>query len=322
MISELSEDIRPGQADRSPSVRLTLPAVASNVALIRQVLAGLADDLGVDTAQCADMKIAVTEACTNVVVHAYPGDYGPVETEMTLLAQGLVVSVRDRGTDFKPSMPLAPNPATQSGDSALGFGLSLIAELSDEFAIRAGASGTEVQMLFAVLSAAVPDPMRPTPDFARVFADTSQLARDGPAPGDGIMLAITPGVPTTSVFGRLISLLAARADFSIDRLSDAQLVSDALATGAAARSADQLVRIGVTERETATGSPSAFNFFASSSGARWTLSKSVPSQHSPQARQSCSPEFTPHHPGAGGRSASRGSKDPGEIFYARSPVQA
>ncbi len=249
MISELSEDIRPGQADRSPSVRLTLPAVASNVALIRQVLAGLADDLGVDTAQCADMKIAVTEACTNVVVHAYPGDYGPVETEMTLLAQGLVVSVRDRGTDFKPSMPLAPNPATQSGDSALGFGLSLIAELSDEFAIRAGASGTEVQMLFAVLSAAVPDPMRPTPDFARVFADTSQLARDGPAPGDGIMLAITPGVPTTSVFGRLISLLAARADFSIDRLSDAQLVSDALATGAAARSADQLVRIGVTERE-------------------------------------------------------------------------
>jgi serine/threonine-protein kinase RsbW len=249
VISELSEDIRPGQADRSPSVRLTLPAVASNVALIRQVLAGLADDLGVDTAQCADMKIAVTEACTNVVVHAYPGDYGPVETEMTLLAQGLVVSVRDRGTDFKPSMPLAPNPATQSGDSALGFGLSLIAELSDEFAIRAGASGTEVQMLFAVLSAAVPDPMRPTPDFARVFADTSQLARDGPAPGDGIMLAITPGVPTTSVFGRLISLLAARADFSIDRLSDAQLVSDALATGAAARSADQLVRIGVTERE-------------------------------------------------------------------------
>lgn len=249
MISELSEDIRPGQADRSPSVRLTLPAVASNVALIRQVLAGLADDLGVDTAQCADMKIAVTEACTNVVVHAYPGDYGPVETEMTLLAQGLVVSVRDRGTDFKPSMPLAPNPATQSGDSALGFGLSLIAELSDEFAIRAGASGTEVQMLFAGLSAAVPDPMRPTPDFARVFADTSQLARDDPAPADGIMLAITPGVPTTSVFGRLISLLAARADFSIDRLSDAQLVSDALATGAAARSADQLVRIGVTERE-------------------------------------------------------------------------
>jgi serine/threonine-protein kinase RsbW len=249
VISELSEDIRPGQADRSPSVRLTLPAVASNVALIRQVLAGLADDLGVDTAQGADMKIAVTEACTNVVVHAYPGGYGPVETEMTLLAQGLVVSVRDRGTDFKPSMPLAPNPATQSGDSALGFGLSLIAELSDEFAIRAGASGTEVQMLFAVLRGAFPDPVRPTPDFARVFADTSQLARDDPAPADGIMLAITPGVPTTSVFGRLISLLAARADFSIDRLSDAQLVSDALATGAAARSADQLVRIGVTERE-------------------------------------------------------------------------
>ena len=42
------------------------------------------------------------------------------------------------------------------------------------------------------------------------------------APPDGIALALSPGVPVNGVLGRLVSLLAARADFSIDRLSDAQ----------------------------------------------------------------------------------------------------
>ena len=225
-----------------------MPAAPANVAVIRQVLAGLADDLAIDAAQCADMKIAVTEACTNVVVHAYPGGQGPLETTMTVLAGSLVVSVRDRGTDFKPTLGLAPKPETP-GDAALGFGLSLIAALSDEFAIRAGASGTEIQMLFALRGSAAADPSVPATDFATVFADTSELTRDEPAPPGGIALALSPGVPVAGVLGRLVSLLAARADFSIDRLSDAQLVSDALATHAPARTADGLVRVGVTECE-------------------------------------------------------------------------
>ncbi len=145
-----------------------MPAAPANVAVIRQVLAGLADDLAIDAAQCADMKIAVTEACTNVVVHAYPGGQGPLETTMSVLAGSLVVSVRDRGTDFKPTLGLATKPETP-GDAALGFGLSLIAALSDEFAIRAGASGTEIQMLFALRGgAATVDPWVPGTDFATI----------------------------------------------------------------------------------------------------------------------------------------------------------
>jgi serine/threonine-protein kinase RsbW len=225
-----------------------MPAAPVNVAVIRQVLAGLADDLAVDAAQGADMKIAVTEACTNVVVHAYPDGRGPLETTMTVLPGSLVVSVRDRGTEFKPTLGLATKPESR-GDAALGFGLSLIAALSDEFAIRAGASGTEIQMLFALRGSATADPSAPPADFATVFTDTSQLARDEPAPPDGIALALSAGVPVTGVLGRLVSLLAARADFSIDRLSDAQLISDALATHAPARMADGLVRVGVTECE-------------------------------------------------------------------------
>ena len=54
----------------SPQVRLVMPALPANVALVRQALAGLTDELGVEPARAADMKIALTEACTNVVVHA------------------------------------------------------------------------------------------------------------------------------------------------------------------------------------------------------------------------------------------------------------
>ena len=55
----------------APDVRLSLPARAEGVAVVRQALAGLADALDFDPAVLADMKMAVSEACTNVVVHAY-----------------------------------------------------------------------------------------------------------------------------------------------------------------------------------------------------------------------------------------------------------
>jgi len=53
-------------------VRLTLPAVAENVAVVRQALTGMTEALGIGPGVLADMKTAVSEACNNVVVHAYP----------------------------------------------------------------------------------------------------------------------------------------------------------------------------------------------------------------------------------------------------------
>lgn len=216
-----------------------MPAQAANVPLVRQVLSGLLDAHNVEAALCADVKIAVTEACTNVVVHAYPDGEGPLETNMSMVPGHLLVSVRDRGLDFNP-LPHDP------GAPALGFGLALISSLSDEFSMRSGNSGTEVQMMFALSD----EPVGESPvDIGRAFAHTSQLSDDPPSPSGGIVLAMSPGAPLTGVLGRLVSLLAARADFSIDRLSDAQLVSDALATHMPRRTANGRVRIGVSENK-------------------------------------------------------------------------
>jgi anti-sigma regulatory factor (Ser/Thr protein kinase) len=215
------------------SVRLTLPARPENVAIVRQALAGMMDAIGVDPALGADMKIAVTEACANAVVHAYQGKDGPLEVLMRTDDSLLTVSVRDRGLGFKPL------PA-EDESGPLGFGLALIASLSDAFAIQGGVAGTEVLMSFQL--GGVPNgPMRPP--LGQLEADTPE------PPPRRVVLRVTAGPLAGPVLGRVVSLLAARVDFSIDRLSDAQIVSDALAAHAPERALDGHVGVAVIEDE-------------------------------------------------------------------------
>ena len=55
-----------------------LPATAANVGVIRHAVAGLAETLGMDEIAVADLKTIVSEACTNVAVHAYGDEGGPM----------------------------------------------------------------------------------------------------------------------------------------------------------------------------------------------------------------------------------------------------
>ena len=68
----LAKDVNTTTDDRS-GLQMSLPARAENVAVVRHALAGLAERIGMDEPGIADLKTVVTEACMNVVVHAYPG---------------------------------------------------------------------------------------------------------------------------------------------------------------------------------------------------------------------------------------------------------
>jgi serine/threonine-protein kinase RsbW len=126
-----------------PEVMLTMPAKPEGVGVVRQALAGMADALDFEAAVLADMKMAVTEACTNVVVHAYEDDEGTLEVEMLAREKGLTIVVRDHGSGIQPRPTRAEPPA-------LGLGLPLIAALSDAFELRGSAGqGTEVRMTFS-----------------------------------------------------------------------------------------------------------------------------------------------------------------------------
>src|SRR3984885_8199454 len=126
----------------SSGLQMSLPARAENVAVVRHSIAGLAERIGMDEAATADLKTVVTEACMNVVVHAYgEGEVGLLEIEAVPDQGGLTVAVRDFGRGISPR-PGVDRPS-------LRIGLALIAALSSSFEIRGGvAQGTEIRMHF------------------------------------------------------------------------------------------------------------------------------------------------------------------------------
>jgi anti-sigma regulatory factor (Ser/Thr protein kinase) len=107
-------------------IRLTLPARAENVAVVRHVLGALADALGLPAAVSADMRLAVTEACTNVVRHAYGEAGGAIDVVVRPAGDAIEITVADTGRGSGPS-------ADTDGP---GLGLPLIAALADSFAIQ------------------------------------------------------------------------------------------------------------------------------------------------------------------------------------------
>lgn len=127
-------------------VWLQVTARPENVAIARQALAGLCEALESDPKVLADVKLAVTEACTNVVVHAYvngeAGEGAILQVEAQPQDDDLLVVVRDFGRGMAPR---AESPG-------LGLGLPLIAALTRTVQIRGveGHSGTEVVMTFSL----------------------------------------------------------------------------------------------------------------------------------------------------------------------------
>jgi anti-sigma regulatory factor (Ser/Thr protein kinase) len=124
---------------RTPDFELTLPARPENVAVVRHAFGGLGDALEVPDSALADVKLAVTEACTNVVVHAYPEGPGPMAVSAHIDQRRLTVVVSDNGRGILPR-PDSPG---------LGLGLPLIATLAESLELGTGdADQTEVRMTF------------------------------------------------------------------------------------------------------------------------------------------------------------------------------
>ena len=70
-----------------------LPAAAANVAIVRQAMTGALGVLGLGETRLLDINAAVSEACNNVVVHAYPDADGPMDVELAIGATEVEVTV-------------------------------------------------------------------------------------------------------------------------------------------------------------------------------------------------------------------------------------
>lgn len=124
--------------EQTPAFELALPARPENVAVIRHAVGGLADALDVEDSVLSDMKLAVTEACTNVVVHAYPDTEGPMVLSGSTDGRQLTLVVADQGCGMVPR-PDSPG---------LGLGLPLIATLTASLEIGSQGAGSELRMTF------------------------------------------------------------------------------------------------------------------------------------------------------------------------------
>jgi serine/threonine-protein kinase RsbW len=202
----------------TPALRIRLPAKPENVAVVRQALTGLGDAYELDPDFLSDVRTAVTEACNNVVIHAYPGDdAGVMEVEADATDGSTVdVRVRDYGGGLQPT-------AVPPEQRSLGLGLPLIAALSRRFEIRGlEDGGLEVHMRFAFPSGGEEEVLHAERISATEAAEAARAAG----------LSIVPGPLVSAISSRVTAMLAARADFPLDRLADAVLVSDAIAAHA------------------------------------------------------------------------------------------
>jgi serine/threonine-protein kinase RsbW len=201
---------------------LTLPATADNVIVVRQAIAGVAEALGLAGSRIADLKTVVTEACNNVVLHAYDGDPGPLLVSAEPGDAELLVQVADEGHGFRPR--------ASEGDASMGLGLPLIAALSDSFEISGGAGRGS----------------RTTIRFGYSAPEARSNGKLGSVPKE-LEIALTPGVIVRPVLARVMGALAARAEFSVDRLADTVLLGDAVSSSEGGDFSDGRVGIAIKD---------------------------------------------------------------------------
>lgn len=117
-------------------VRLALPSDSSSIKEARDAVAPLAEQVG---APVHDVKLAVSEAVSNAVVHAFRGrDAGSISIVASVDRDRLLVVVADDGTGMRPNLD----------SPGLGFGISLITALARDVRFDSTSQGLTVSMSF------------------------------------------------------------------------------------------------------------------------------------------------------------------------------
>jgi serine/threonine-protein kinase RsbW len=216
------------------TVRLRLESRPQTLTIVRGMLGGVAELLSIDPELLDDLKTSVSEACNNVVLHAYGGEAGPMEVGLFVAEDQFSVRVCDEGVGM-PAPPLA-------GDVSQGIGLSVIRALTEEVQFSsAPGGGTEVRMDFAVRR-----------DGRKLFTPPAPASADEDLTPSGegeVVVSLSPVTLLPGVLGRLARTLAATAHFSLDRFSDVYLVTDTLAAHASSAAEGQRIQARLTAED-------------------------------------------------------------------------
>jgi len=128
-------------------VHLRFPAKPDYLVLARLTLSGIARELPLGDEVLADLKLALTEACGNVVRHAYTDGAGDVSVLFSIDDSRILMTVQDYGDGIRA--PDAIDETPLEGPLEGGMGMSIIRAIVDELAVEPGddGQGTIVRMV-------------------------------------------------------------------------------------------------------------------------------------------------------------------------------
>jgi stage II sporulation protein AB (anti-sigma F factor) len=127
-----------GVSDR-PYVRESFPAVEASIPLARNAITEWAEEAGADREQIDQIRLAVSEALTNVVLYAYPWRTGEIHVTARVPGNELWVLIADSGCGIHAGRD----------SEGLGLGLALISKMTDGFSVvERSSGGTELRLRF------------------------------------------------------------------------------------------------------------------------------------------------------------------------------
>ena len=133
-------------------LRESYPAVANSIPEARQAVTDFALNAGADSEQIDAIRLAVTEAMTNVVLYAYPWRTGHIHLTGRVAGNELWLLIADAGCGIHAGRD----------SEGLGLGLALISHLTDGFSVvERSCGGTELRLRFALPAGATGGPLAP-----------------------------------------------------------------------------------------------------------------------------------------------------------------
>lgn len=123
------------------TIKMEIPANPDYVSILRLTTSGIANKLGFSMDDIEDMKVAVSEACTNAVKHS---EDNKVNIKFNLLENGIEIEIKDNGKGYDVASIETPD---LSNPKESGLGLFIIQTLMDEVSIESkGNQGTTIKM--------------------------------------------------------------------------------------------------------------------------------------------------------------------------------
>ena len=130
-------------------VKINLPAIVGNEGFARAAVAAFCAPLSPSLEEINDVKTAVSEAVTNVIVHAYPDNSGEIDVEVTIYDDKVLsVTVTDSGVGFADAEEVKkPFYTTKSAEEHSGMGFTIMEAFMDDLEVRSEPGrGTRVTM--------------------------------------------------------------------------------------------------------------------------------------------------------------------------------